>query len=229
MDYKNIYHSIIENRLKTPYLGYAECHHILPRSLGGSDSKSNLVDLSAREHFVCHLLLTKMYKSDTPEGKKMIKAFMMMLWCKDGSQQRYMSSRKFQILREKFSGIQSESQSGEGNSQYGTSWCHNDITRETKKIRDGDSLSGDWKIGRVFDLDKLEIERLQLKAQSKMIKELQIETHKKQLREYHIIYNTVGFKELVKITGYDKSQENLVQSFSRHLSDFVPQPRKKRG
>ncbi len=229
MDYKNIYHSIIENRLKTPYLGYTECHHILPRSLGGSDSKSNLVDLSAREHFICHLLLTKMYGLDTVEGKKMVKAFMMMLWWKSGNQQRYMSSRKFQILREKFSSIQSESQSGNGNSQYGTSWYHNDITRELKKVRDGDILSKDWIIGRVFDLDKLEIERLQLKEQLKKVKELQIETHKIQLREYHTIYNTVGFKEFAKITGYDKSQENLVQSFSRHLSDFVPQPRKKRG
>ena len=39
---------------------YTEKHHILPRSLGGSNIKSNLVRLTAREHFVCHLLLPKM-------------------------------------------------------------------------------------------------------------------------------------------------------------------------
>ena len=39
---------------------YAEKHHIIPRSLGGDNSKENLVRLTAREHFVCHLLLTKM-------------------------------------------------------------------------------------------------------------------------------------------------------------------------
>jgi hypothetical protein len=42
--------------------GY-EVHHIIPRCLGGSNSKENLVTLTARQHFVCHLLLTKMHGS----------------------------------------------------------------------------------------------------------------------------------------------------------------------
>lgn len=37
-----------------------ELHHVIPRSLGGSNDKSNKVILTAREHFVCHLLLRKM-------------------------------------------------------------------------------------------------------------------------------------------------------------------------
>lgn len=37
-----------------------ETHHIIPRSLGGSDDAKNLITFSAREHFVVHLLLTKM-------------------------------------------------------------------------------------------------------------------------------------------------------------------------
>lgn len=40
--------------------GYFEKHHIVPKSLGGSNEKENLVLLTAREHFVCHLLLTHM-------------------------------------------------------------------------------------------------------------------------------------------------------------------------
>ena len=39
---------------------YTEKHHIIPRSLGGNDSPDNLVRLTAREHFICHVLLTKM-------------------------------------------------------------------------------------------------------------------------------------------------------------------------
>jgi len=39
---------------------YIEKHHILPRSLGGNNSKSNIANLTPREHFICHLLLTKM-------------------------------------------------------------------------------------------------------------------------------------------------------------------------
>ena len=53
------YYSIINNAQKRSISGYVEKHHILPRSLGGNNDASNIVNLSAREHFVCHLLLTK--------------------------------------------------------------------------------------------------------------------------------------------------------------------------
>lgn len=39
---------------------YYEKHHIIPKSLGGSNLKDNLVKLFPREHFICHLLLIKM-------------------------------------------------------------------------------------------------------------------------------------------------------------------------
>lgn len=41
---------------------YAERHHIVPRSEGGSDDKQNLVDFTAREHYIAHLLLAKIYR-----------------------------------------------------------------------------------------------------------------------------------------------------------------------
>lgn len=58
------YYKIINNAQRRNVFGYIEKHHILPRSLGGSDDISNIVNLSAREHFVCHLLLTKMTIGD---------------------------------------------------------------------------------------------------------------------------------------------------------------------
>ena len=39
---------------------YTEKHHILPKSMGGSNEPSNIAILTGREHFICHLLLTKM-------------------------------------------------------------------------------------------------------------------------------------------------------------------------
>lgn len=63
--YKKWYYSII-NRAKSrqlPISEYREKHHIIPRSLGGNNSINNLVSLTAREHFVCHLLLPKMVDS----------------------------------------------------------------------------------------------------------------------------------------------------------------------
>jgi hypothetical protein len=60
--YTRWYYSIIEkakNRdLKEEY---SENHHVIPKCLGGIDNESNLAKLLAREHFICHLLLTKMH------------------------------------------------------------------------------------------------------------------------------------------------------------------------
>lgn len=38
---------------------YCENHHIVPRSLGGSDDAANLVLLTYKERLVAHLLLAK--------------------------------------------------------------------------------------------------------------------------------------------------------------------------
>ena len=55
--YTSWYFSIIRNANSNSG-SYVEKHHIIPRCIGGSDHKENLVSLTAREHFVCHLLLT---------------------------------------------------------------------------------------------------------------------------------------------------------------------------
>jgi hypothetical protein len=38
---------------------YTEKHHVIPKSIGGTNLKDNLVVLTAREHFICHWLLIK--------------------------------------------------------------------------------------------------------------------------------------------------------------------------
>lgn len=53
------YYNIINHARQHLRTGYTENHHIVPKSLGGSNKKENLVLLSAREHYVIHLLLTK--------------------------------------------------------------------------------------------------------------------------------------------------------------------------
>lgn len=58
--YTRIYETIIDRATTRQIDGYTETHHIVPRSLGGTDDTTNLVRLTAREHFICHLLLTKM-------------------------------------------------------------------------------------------------------------------------------------------------------------------------
>lgn len=58
--YYKWYSQIIDNaRSRPPLSTNFENHHVVPKSLGGLDEKSNLVRLSYREHFICHLLLPK--------------------------------------------------------------------------------------------------------------------------------------------------------------------------
>ena len=101
--YEKWYRSITANAKQRTLSGYAEIHHILPRSLGGEDNEDNLVKLTAREHFVCHWLLTKMY---TGEARgKMINA-MYMMRAESPHQKRYESkitSRIYETLREEYS------------------------------------------------------------------------------------------------------------------------------
>ena len=61
MNYVKHYNFLID-RAKNRILNcYSETHHIIPKCLGGSDEKSNLVELTAEEHFVAHQLLVKIY------------------------------------------------------------------------------------------------------------------------------------------------------------------------
>ena len=62
--YTNTYYKIINRALARAQEGYSESHHIIPRSLGGSNKKDNIVLLTAREHYICHLLLTQMVEGD---------------------------------------------------------------------------------------------------------------------------------------------------------------------
>ena len=56
MDYQKIYDNLIKKRLEIPPAGRFERHHIVPKSLGGPDTKDNLVKLTYREHYIAHLL-----------------------------------------------------------------------------------------------------------------------------------------------------------------------------
>ena len=59
-----------------PATTYTEKHHIIPKSLGGNNAKTNIVILTAREHFICHWLLTKI--TESTNKNKMIYALCMM-------------------------------------------------------------------------------------------------------------------------------------------------------
>lgn len=96
--YTKTYYNIISiSQSRTPLAGaYTEKHHIIPRSLGGSDSANNLTILTAREHLICHKLLVKM-TADTCRTK-MIHALWAM--ANLGKNRTRLSSREFQLVKE---------------------------------------------------------------------------------------------------------------------------------
>lgn len=147
MDYQRIYNQIIENRKQNLAEGYIEKHHIIPRSLGGTDDKENLVKLTAREHFICHYLLAKMYKKETFNWYKMNHAFLMMK-CGSITNFRYFNSRLYNALKCNRSALMSIVQSGKNNSQHGSMWICNTELKENKKIKKEDEIPEGWIKGR---------------------------------------------------------------------------------
>lgn len=78
MDYQKHYDLLMStrkamNRVKNKQTHYDK-HHIIPKSLGGDNSKENLVLLTPREHFLAHFLLWRIHRN-----RSMAAAFFSMV------------------------------------------------------------------------------------------------------------------------------------------------------
>ena len=158
MNYEKIYKQIIEFRKENPLDKdqYGENHHIIPKCLGGSDDKNNLVRLSAREHFICHMLLAEMYPKETFEWYKMNHAFMLMK-ANSSNQMRYINNRYYELKRKDFGKTMSFNQSGLKSSQFGKIWIHSMAELKSIKVHKSlvsDYLENGYEIGRVINFDK---------------------------------------------------------------------------
>jgi hypothetical protein len=100
--YTRIYYNIIDRAKLRQLSVYVENHHIIPRSLGGDNSADNLVALTAREHFICHLLLTRMTQGQ--HKRKMISAvFYLTGRGKSKRNNHFKSSRLYENLKRQHS------------------------------------------------------------------------------------------------------------------------------
>lgn len=82
---------------------YKERHHVLPRSLGGNNTIENITTLTAREHFIAHLLLVKF--TTGVNKSKMINAWFRMCCQKNSTHFNFITSRQFEQARTVFAGI----------------------------------------------------------------------------------------------------------------------------
>ena len=149
--YYKTYIKLIKSRLfrglnKTNLDYYTEVHHILPRSLGGTDDKNNLVLLTAREHLLVHILICKAF----PDNYKLRYSIVAMTMNNKNDKKLLDSKYKINIntklvakMRENaLKSPKSEehrrkiglSQLGERNHQYGKVYTEEERDRISKRV-----------------------------------------------------------------------------------------------
>lgn len=97
MNYQKIYDQIIERAKNRQLEGYIEKHHIIPKCLGGNNDKENIVELTAREHFLCHHILCELYPT---ESKLWYALFLMTIGKQKRKDKHYIiSSRLYEKIK----------------------------------------------------------------------------------------------------------------------------------
>lgn len=117
MDYQKHYDRLIETRKSRESISgeYYENHHIIMKSMGGTNDSDNLIKLTAREHFLAHWLLWKIHKNR--QTAYAFATFTSMFRGKNHKNRpKITSSRGYAEAREAYSRIHSEKLKGQLNS-----------------------------------------------------------------------------------------------------------------
>lgn len=140
--YTKWYFKIIDSSPKVKPKTYFESHHIVPRCLGGDNSPENIAFLSARQHFICHLLLTKMHDS-----AKIKYALICMTRRNRNQTQRYIpNSRFYEMIKKLNSSLASEKFTGKQKHNVGKKRAFNPLTMESRMFFIDDVPHG-WVLG----------------------------------------------------------------------------------
>ena len=123
---------IIENGI------YCESHHILPKSMGGDNSPENLILLTAREHFIAHWLLWRIYRN-----RQTACAFhSMCIWKNNYT----VSARIYEEARI----AHNLSISGENNGRYNGNGTTDETRAKIRNSKLGKPMSDEFKKGASF-------------------------------------------------------------------------------
>jgi hypothetical protein len=131
MNYEKIYNILIDNAKNRQIDGYTESHHVIPKSMGGSDDKENLVLLTAREHYIAHNLLHRIYKN-----AEMRYAFVLMVNAENKRQQRdyKITSRMYETAKRLNSEETSRRCLGKQKHNVGKIKCHDPISGKVRMV-----------------------------------------------------------------------------------------------
>jgi len=193
---------------------YYENHHILPKCLGGTDSNDNLVKLTAREHFIAHLLLIKIY----PDKFGLIKAISIMCAFSHKNFDRGASlNRMYGWLRKKLSECMSECQSGERNSQYGTMWVSDVKNKISKRVTKANGVPEGFVKGRNIWI-KMKQEEEQ-KTDRELKKQEKTNVLKEKWRPMFEDYKNHSFEYVKEKYGLTMKIASFSKTMKRHFGD----------
>jgi hypothetical protein len=176
MDYKKIYDNLMVDRMskKIERLSlkkngdYFEGHHIIPKSKGGDGNSNrpknnkNIVLLTAREHFLSHWLLWRIY-----QDKSTAMAFHKMLSC-NKNQKRIICSRGYEEARIAFRTYNLGNQNSKGKTR---------IVSEEQKKKHSQIMKGRM----IGDLNPSKRDDVRKKISDKLKGVKKSETHREKL------------------------------------------------
>ena len=128
MNYQDHYNRLIETRKSRSIVENTcyERHHIIMRSMGGTDDSENIVKLTPREHFIAHWLLWRIHRNSST-------GFAFSMMCRN-NKHRKISSRQYQEMREALSvAFKTIDRKGDKNAMWGKK--HSAETLELLKKR----------------------------------------------------------------------------------------------
>lgn len=104
---------------------YHEYHHVIPKCMGGSDDKNNLISLTSQEHFIAHKLLVE----ENPDNVSLMGALVMVTFMRSNNQERYIPTKEeyeyVKAINKKFTSL----------TQKGLLWCYHKDTHQLKRFK----------------------------------------------------------------------------------------------
>lgn len=210
MTYNEFIQAILDTRgrFNVPEGEYKERHHIIPKCMGGTNDKANLIDLYAREHFIAHKLLAE----ENPDNYDLLLAWWCMSIVSNEDEQRYtLTPEEYEEVKIKFAAYISQTRQGENHPFYGKHHTEEAI----EKISARSAGSNNPMYGKPCYYNMTETEVANWKNN------LVLGSPRRKLvkcRETGVIYNSIN--SAVKALGVTKGQINKSMLYNIKVGEF---------
>lgn len=167
MNYQKIYDDLIDSRRIRECQSdtYYEKHHIVMKSMGGTNDSSNIVSLTAREHFLAHWLLWRIHRNRSASF-----AFFSMCQFRIDSRKLNFSSRAYEEARlsRSFTSISEETRNKMSIAKLGKIY-----SAEARKNMSKGKIGKPARNKGIIGVSNVTRERMSFKAQNKKRKHLE--------------------------------------------------------